>query len=250
MNRQERQWLLVDKYQGQESEAYLSDVAKLEAGVPLAYLIGHIPFLNTTIYLDSHPLIPRPETEYWAEHAIKEMSAQSEQSSFRVLDLCAGSGALGVAVAHSLANALVDFIEIDPSHLPTIAKNSNANNIETSRVNIYAGDLFSTSHGNPLPKYDFILTNPPYIDKSLNRTTQSVIDNEPELALYGGKAGMEIIERIINEAPIHLKQCGQLWIEHEPEQAEAIFKLASQQFIVTTHQDQYRVKRYSQLVLQ
>lgn len=250
MNRQERQWLLVDKYQGQKSEAYLSDVAKLEAGVPLAYLIGHLPFLNTTIYLDSHPLIPRPETEYWAEHAIKEMSAQGEQSSFRVLDLCAGSGALGVAVAHSFANALVDFIEIDSSHLPTIAKNCNANNIETSRVNIYAGDLFSISNGNPLPKYDFILTNPPYIDKSLNRTAQSVIDNEPELALYGGEAGMEIIARIIKEAPKHLNQGGQLWIEHEPEQTEAISKLASSQFIVTTHQDQYGVKRYSQLVLQ
>ncbi len=250
MNRQELEWLLVDKYQGQKSEAYLADVAKLEAGVPLSYLIGHIPFLNNTIYLDSQPLIPRPETEYWVEHAIRSLEPLRAVPSFRALDLCAGSGAIGVAVASCFQNALIDFIEIDSCHLPTIAKNCVKNHINKERVHIYTGDLFKTNSGIILPKYHLILTNPPYIDKSLNRTAQSVIDNEPELALYGGKAGMEIIARIIIEAPNHLNPDGQLWIEHEPEQTENIIKLASPHFSVTTHHDQYGVKRYSQLVLQ
>ncbi len=250
MNRQELEWLLVDKYRGEKSEAYLADVAKLEAGVPLAYLIGHIPFLNTTIYLDSKPLIPRPETEYWVEHVIKIISALPEQTSLQVLDLCAGSGAIGVAVANNVPSTLVDFIELDSNHLPAIIKNCMANGIGKDRVNIYVGDLFNIKSENQLPKYDFILTNPPYIDKTLNRTEQSVVDNEPALALYGGEAGMEIIARIIEEAPSYLATGGQLWIEHEPEQTEAIAKLASPRFNVTTHQDQYLVKRYSQLVLQ
>lgn len=250
MYRQEVEWLLVEKYHGQKSEAFLSDVAKLEAGVPLAYLIGHIPFLNSTIYLDSQPLIPRPETEYWVQEAIKNMLTRKTDGSFLVLDLCAGSGAIGVAVADAIPSALVDFIELDSAHLPTIAKNCVANNIDKTRVNIYTGNLFNINSKNHLPKYDFILTNPPYIDKSLNRTEQSVMDNEPELALYGGEAGMEIIARIIKDAPMYLAPRGQLWIEHEPEQDVVISKLASPRFLTTTHKDQYGVVRFSKLVLQ
>lgn len=250
MYRQEVGWLLVEKYKGQKSAAFLTDVAQLEAGVPLAYLIGHIPFLNSTIYLDSQPLIPRPETEYWVQEAVKNMTSRKTGGAFCVLDLCAGSGAIGVAVASAIPSALVDFIELDSAHLPTIAKNCVANNIDKTRINVYAGNLFNINSKNQLPKYDFILTNPPYIDKSLNRTEQSVMDNEPELALYGGKAGMEIIARIIKDAPMYLAPQGQLWIEHEPEQGEAISKLASSRFFVTTHKDQYDVIRFSKLVLQ
>lgn len=250
MNRQEVEWLLVDKYQGQKSAAFLSDVAKLEAGVPLAYLIGNIPFLSNTIYLDSQPLIPRPETEFWVEQAINEMSPYKGDSPLQVLDLCAGSGAIGVAVASSLTECLVDFIELDTRHLPTIAKNCVSNRIDKKRVQIHAGDLFKTNSGATLPKYHFILSNPPYIDKTLNRTEQSVMDNEPALALYGGEAGMEIIAKIIEEAPLHLLPQGQLWIEHEPEQGETIRNLASSRFLVSTHKDQYDVVRFSKLVLQ
>jgi release factor glutamine methyltransferase len=248
---QEIKWLLSEKYDGQKSEAFLADVAKLEAGVPLAYLIGHIPFLNCKIYLDSHPLIPRPETEFWTELAIKKIQASSAtQPEVHILDLCAGSGAIGVAVANSILSALVDFAELDSSHLPTIAKNCRLNQITNERVSIFASDLFNTASGRTLPRYNYILSNPPYIDKTLDRTEQSVVENEPALALYGGKAGMDNIKKIIEEAPNHLKPDGQLWLEHEPEQSEAILNLAQDMFYVTTHKDQYDVIRFSQLVLQ
>jgi release factor glutamine methyltransferase len=249
MYSQEVAWLLKEKYQGQKSEAFLTDVTKLEAGVPLAYLIGYLPFLGNIIYLDSHPLIPRPETEFWVEHVIKAIP-QSD-TPLKVLDLCAGSGAIGIAVASSLKNCLVDFIEIDSNHLPTIAKNCILNQITRERVHIYSGDLFNTSSGTTLPKYNLILTNPPYIDKSLGRTELSVTQNEPEIALYGGKAGLEIITKIITEAAQHLLPDGQLWIEHEPEQSSAIKKLAEEHhFLAITFTDQYSTERFSQLVLQ
>jgi release factor glutamine methyltransferase len=248
MYSQEKEWLLVEKYQGQKSEAFLADVAKLEAGVPLAYLIGHIPFLNSTIHLDSHPLIPRPETEFWVDKVIKIISELN--SPVYVLDLCAGSGAIGVAVAKGIQNSLVDFIELDANHLPTIAKNCRENQIDSERVNILEGDLFKLKTDKKLPEYNFILTNPPYIDKTLGRTDKSVIENEPALALYGGRDGIELIEEIIKKAPLHLKPGGQLWIEHEPEQSESIKNLAANKFVTTTHKDQYSVERVSQLVLQ
>ena len=94
-----------------------------------------------------------------------------------------------------------------------------------------------------------ILSNPPYIDPALDRTQTSVKDFEPHLALYGGESGMEIIEKIITDAAVHLNQDGQLWIEHEPEQGVLIQKVGAKAgFSVSTHTDQYEVERYSVLI--
>lgn len=241
MIRQEEQWLLNEKYKGEKTPDFLADFKQLKAGIPLAYLIGHVPFLGCQIYLDSKPLIPRPETEYWVEKAIKEVKGGN-----RVLDLCAGSGCIGVAVAKSLPTVQVDFAELDESHHPTIRKNLEANGLEISKSKIFGGDLFEKIS----EKYDFILSNPPYIDPALDRTEDGVKNHEPHLALYGGKSGIEIIRQIISDAPNHLNPDGQLWLEHEPEQAAAVAFLAIQAGFsrASSYPDQYGVLRYSVLV--
>lgn len=243
------EWLLKEKHNGEKCEAFFADLKRLAAGEPLGYVIGHSPFLDCRIYLDSHPLIPRPETEYWVEKTIAEIKKAGEAASprpLRILDLCAGSGAIGVAVAKAIPNAEVTFAEIDISHHTTILKNLEQDNIDFYRKKILGGDLFENVQG----KYDFILTNPPYIDPSLDRAEASVKNFEPHLALYGGTDGMELIERIISEAPQYLSANGQLWIEHEPEQSEMISKLADGRFAAThTFPDQYGIERYSILNL-
>lgn len=248
MNSQEHEWLLGEKYQGEKSDAFWADAARLEAGEPLAYVIGHIPFLNTTIDLTSRPLIPRPETEYWTSLVIDELNKLDSNTPLAVLDLCAGSGAIGVAIGHALPSTLLHFIELDSAHLPTIAKNCIENGIERERVHILTGDLFAVNE--PLPRFAAIVSNPPYIDPALDRAEASVKAFEPSIALYGGTSGMNIIERIIKEAPNHLLPHGLLYIEHEPEQVEAIKLLGEKNFSVSTHNDQYGVARFSKLVLQ
>lgn len=246
---QEEDWLLNEKYKGEKSEAFFTDLTRLQAGEPLAYIIGSIPFLDCVIHLDSKPLIPRTETEFWTEALIKEIKS-TKMPSPKILDLCAGSGAIGVAIAHSIPNSLVAFSEIDVNHLDTIKKNCLLNNIPVERFAVVAGDLFSTI-GDTLAKFDFIVSNPPYINpKRADQTEDSVKKYEPALALYGGVDGMDLIIKIINQAPEHLNQGGQLWLEHEPEQVEAIFEVAQDKFLVTTHKDQYRTPRFTQLVLQ
>ncbi len=248
---QEIEWLLEDKYNGEQTEAFFADCKSLALGEPLGYIIGHTPFLGCTIYLDSKPLIPRPETEFWTELAIKEIERSCPrqglgQDRLRVLDLCAGSGCIGVAVAKAVPSATVDFSEIDQSHISTIEKNVLENGIDIERTHIRHTNLFEALSGT----YDFILSNPPYIDAALNRTDESVIKNEPYIALFGGAGGMDVITQIIEKAPKHLERHGQLWIEHEPEQSEAIRNLAREhKFTCTTHHDQYGVERYSILVL-
>lgn len=247
---QEEGWLLAEKYNGEQSNAFLADLSRLQAGEPLAYLIGSIPFLDCTIYLDSKPLIPRTETEFWTESLIKVIKSTS-LSSPKVLDLCAGSGAIGVAVAHSIPDAELTFVELEAAHLETIQKNYLKNVISEDRARVMAGDLFTTVEELPLGKFDFIISNPPYINPELSHQTEdSVKNHEPALALYGGVDGMELIKKIIIEAPDFLNPGGQLWLEHEPEQVEAIKNLASPHFTVTTHLDQYQIARFTQLVLQ
>ena len=244
---QDIEWLLKEKYQGQESDAFFADVKKMALGEPVGYLIGHVPFLDTTIYLDSKPLIPRPETEFWTEQAIAEMKRGAAGAPLRILDLCAGSGCIGVAIAKAVPDATIDFSEIDERHLPTIKKNLEENDIALARTHIEHTNLFEAFKGT----YQYIVSNPPYIDMDLHRTDESVLKYEPYVALSGGLAGLEVIQSIIEQAPKHLERCGQLWIEHEPEQSEAIRNLAREHaFSCNTHTDQYDVERYSVLVLQ
>ncbi len=254
MKNQEIAWLLKEKYRGVESKAFHADCERLAAGEPLAYVIGHVPFLGSTIYLDSKPLIPRPETEFWAEKAIAAIRTVMESGAAakppRVLDLCAGSGAIGVAVTNALSSTHITFAELDPAHLPTIQKNLTENAIiydseRNQRTTVIQSDLLAKIEGI----FDFILCNPPYIDAAAHTVDESVATNEPHLALFGGENGMEIIERIIAGARASLAPAhGQLWLEHEPFQTAAILQLAHQHgFIVTTHLDQYGTARYSVL---
>ena len=253
---QEIEWLLKEKYVGKKSEAFFADCKRLALGEPLGYLIGHVPFLDCVIHLDSRPLIPRPETEFWTQRVITDIKtnypAHTPESTpganqLRILDLCAGSGCIGVAIAKAIPDAIVDFCEIDEKHLPTITKNLEDNAVDTTHTHLYHSNLFETFSGT----YQYIVSNPPYIDMDLGRTDENVLQNEPYIALSGGLAGLEVIQNIIEDAPKHLERHGQLWLEHEPEQSVAIRNLARQnKFTCTTHPDQYGVERYSVLVLQ
>lgn len=234
----ETKWLLDEKYNGITSEEFERDLERLAKGEPLAYVIGWIPFLHTKIYLDSRPLIPRPETEYWVEQAIKEIRDRGIEHP-KVLDLCAGSGCIGVAVLQAIPGAVVDFVEIDENHYKTIQKNIRENAINEHRTSILGGDLFERVSDT----YDMILTNPPYIDPvEITGVQPSVLEFEPTGALFGGLQGMECITRILKEISQFLKPGGILYIEHEPEQ-----ELLIQQLLpgITSHQDQFGIIRFS-----
>jgi release factor glutamine methyltransferase len=238
----EEEWLLREKYAGVAGPGFEADKGRLAAGEPLAYVIGWQPFLGLKIYLDSKPLIPRTETEWWVEECIGEVrrrqsqgrarsgplgqvlppsSAPSAPTSLRLLDLCAGSGAIGCAVLKHFPTAQVSFGEIDPAHGATIRKNIQMNDLRGLSYEVCIGDLFEPFKGR---QFDWILANPPYIPEG-RELPASVAGYEPELALYSGEDGLDLMRRIARELPSHLKKGGQAWVECDSPAAEAAAEL-------------------------
>lgn len=246
----EKEFLLQEKYNGVKNSEYETDVLRIENGEPLAYVIGFVPFLDCKIFLDSHPLIPRPETEYWVEKVIEKLKAESWhlkaiQKPLRVLDLFAGSGCIGVAVLKHAPDTMMDFGELEESHLPTIQKNVRENEIDETRTHILRTDVWDGITNS----YDIVCANPPYLSESrLNLIESSVLAYEPKKALFADENGFALIRRLIVGAGAHLNPKGLMYIEHEPEHAEMIQKCAREHgFGAETKQDQYGVLRYSVL---
>lgn len=268
INEQEKKWLLKEKYEGIETYEYEKECHMIDDGVPVAYLIGNIPFLGCAIDLSSKPLIPRPETEFWVDIFIKQVQQESsrrfnlrEDSSEvqppdmelgagfgpAILDIFAGSGCIGVAAAKQLPQSRVDFAELHPQHIQQIQKNLSINQVVG---NVFESDMFANV---PPKQYDYILANPPYIADDRQDTVQdSVQENEDHTALYAPDDGLYFIKKLIKQAPNYLAPKGEVWIEFDPWQKE----LLEQELSKNTHfshsflEDQYKKARVLILQLQ
>jgi len=234
--------LVRDKYDGDTSADIAADIARLSAGEPLAYVIGWIPFLGCRIHLASRPLIPRVETEYWSEKLIKHLEARFGDAPFTLLDLCAGSGAIGIAVLNALPNARVTFAELHEKHLPEIRENVERSGIDAGRGEIIKSDLFESLEG---VRFDIIATNPPYVP-SERELDASVCAYEPHEALYSGTDGLGHIRKIVSDAREHLLPSGELWLECDIAHAEEVRTLATAggALRATINDDQYGRPRY------
>lgn len=261
MIREER-WLLEEKYGGERSAAYGADLARLASGEPVAYVIGTQPFLGLDIHLDSKPLIPRVETEWWTNELLDELTkrlgafaerperdgagqggcsaenhaAPHTHSTAQFLDLCAGSGAIGCAALARLANARVSFGELDPAHEATIRKNVRENGLDESRTSVHIGDLFEPFGDRT---FDVIAANPPYVPSG-RALPASVGDYEPAAALFAGEDGLAVIRRIAAGLPSHLAQGGVAWIEIDRgHAAQAAMLFRERGFDARIRTDQY-----------
>jgi release factor glutamine methyltransferase len=241
--------LAQDKYDGDRDSDITEDLKRLAGGEPLAYVIGWIPFLNLKVWLGTpnvaRPLIPRPETEWWTEKLIEHLKYKFEDRPFTLLDLCAGSGAIGLAVLSAFPQARVSFGEIDPELKSGIQKNLEANMLDATRSDIRTGDLF-TPFGNE--RFDVIATNPPYIPQVHAATLEKgVTDFEPHQALFSGADGLGVIRKITAHFPKHLSTNGELWMECDISNIEAAEKLIATNspnlFESSIHMDQYNRPR-------
>jgi HemK-like putative methylase len=209
---------LRDKYGGKRTTAAKRDIARLQQGEHVSYVIGWTPFVGCRVDLSQKPLIPRPETEYWTEKAI-DMIRASGIARPSVLDLFCGSGCIGLAVLKHLSAARVEFADINSKYLAGIKKSIRASEVTGRRARYTTSDVFA-GVGNR--EYDFILANPPYIPTKGRAVAKSVLAQEPRPALFAGKDGLKYIYKLLREGKRHLKTGGVMIVEFDPPQKRAI----------------------------
>ena len=194
-------------------------------GEPLQYILGHTDFMGLDIRVAPGVLIPRPETEGLCELFLQEAKRRATQKSkqtCRILDLCTGSGCVAAWAGHAFAQASVSATDLSEDALAIARKNCAAHEAFPGQIEVLQGDLFEALPQGVQP-FDVILSNPPYIPSAtVDLLASEVKDHEPRLALDGGEAGMDVVSRIIAQAPGFLAPGGLLLMEIDETQEEAV----------------------------
>ena len=210
----DRAWLLAhikDDFDDQALLHYEQIIDRRAGREPLQYITGNQEFWGLPFKVTADVLIPRPETEFVVEAALKAVSREALPI---IIDVCTGSGCIAISLAKELLNAQVFATDRSGQALGIARENARMNQV-TDRIRFLAGDLFAPVEELDLHgKIDVIAANPPYIRASdLPALQPEVRDFEPEMALIAGPEGTEIGEAIIQQAPAFLKQNGTLIME-------------------------------------
>ena len=172
-------------------EDYFSDLKEYLSGKPIQKIINNLIICNTKINLDYKVLIPRLETEEFIEIIANKLNGNE-----KILDLCSGSGVIGLALKNKYKNLDMTLSDIDDEAIMQIKKNARLNNL---KVKIIKSDLFE----NIKEKYDVIICNPPYINENM-QLDNSVLDYEPHHALFAIDDGLYFYKKIIKELKNYL----------------------------------------------
>ena len=219
-------------------EEYCSLIERRCYGECAAYLTGKKEFRELEFIVNSSVLVPRPDTETLVDAALQaidlhitdyagtnnELLAPSPLN-IKILDLCTGSGAVAVALKHERP-----FIEVHASDISSealeIAEQNADRLLGENKILFFPGDLFDAlPSSDSAQPYSLIISNPPYIPSDEIQSLSLEVQNEPRIALDGGKSGLDIIKRIINKAPDYMQNNGVLLLEADPRQMEEIKSL-------------------------
>ena len=220
--------ILADRelYASEEIEAALMSCAqRVRNGEPLAYILGHWEFYGLQLYVDHHVLIPRDDTCAVTDLAIK--IALFFNQNPRILDLCTGSGCIGLAIASRVKDARVTLADISREAL-TVAKKNITRNHLSGKIACFQADALRKPPAF-LGKYDMIVSNPPYIStKDMQELDISVKDHEPHLALHGGSDGLDFYRAIAQNYKEALNPGGYLCFEFGDGQGDDVCAILEQ----------------------
>lgn len=215
------------------TEVQLADVAKFNELVarratrePLQHITGVAHFRYLTLQVGPGVFVPRPETELLGDAAISYLKARNA-TTHTVVELCAGSGALALAIATEVPGTKVHAVEISPDAFVWLEKNIAAHAEQLaavgSSVTAYLGDagdpeVLALLNG----QVDAVVTNPPYIPQDMIPRDPEARDHDPALALFGGEDGLDVARRVARVASSLLKPGGFVGMEHADVQGDSV----------------------------
>ncbi len=185
---QNKEYLMVYELEEVDEDLlniFKEDISKLCKHIPIQYITNKQEFMGLEFYVDENVLIPQPDTEILVEEVI---GIVKKEQKIKILDLCTGSGAIGISIAKNIENCEITLSDISNDAL-NVAKQNCINNRIENEIKIIHSDLFENIEG----KFDIIVSNPPYIKSDVIRTLDKEVQNEPILALDGGKDGLRYL---------------------------------------------------------
>jgi release factor glutamine methyltransferase len=216
-------YLRFDQPLEEEQLAPLRDLLKRRGdGVPLQHLLGSVTFHRRDFKTDARALIPRPETEELAEWLLKNVKLPQNP---RILDMGCGSGVLGLTLAADLPGSQAVLADLSPDALDLARENAAL--LEVSNATFIESDLFSALAGQT---FDLIVANLPYVPESDRPTLSKEVAHDPDLALFSGPDGLDLIRRFIPQAKDHLNPGGWLALEigiDQSAEVESLLRAAS-----------------------
>ena len=203
-------------------DAMDSAVQRILEGEPLAYVLGEWSFYGMTLYVDRNVLIPRDDTCAVTALAIKKGLFLDQEP--RILDLCTGSGCIGLAIANRVKDARVTLADVSRDALVVAKKNISRQKL-SGRVSCVQANALEPASAF-LGKFDMIVSNPPYVTSAeMEELPHSVKDFEPHLALHGGDDGLVFYRSIVENYTAALKPGGYLCFEFGMGQGDAVCEI-------------------------
>ncbi|HYM49797.1 MAG TPA: peptide chain release factor N(5)-glutamine methyltransferase [Candidatus Limnocylindrales bacterium] len=206
----------------QDRRRFRALVTRRASHVPVAYLVGIKEFYGHRLAVSPAVLIPRPETEILVERAIAFLRAHPTVR--RVIDVGTGSGAIAIALASAVRRLRVDAVELDRRALRVARRNVRDLGL-SSRIRVRQGDLLDGS-----TRVRCVVANLPYLSLDRRRHLPPDVRHEPVRALSGGRDGLDLIRRLLDQAPATLRAPGCLLLECDPAQARRVRGLATRAF--------------------
>lgn len=198
--------LVLDELEVNKLYEYLDKI--IYENVPIQYIIGEVSFYNEKYLVTPDVLIPRQDTEIIVEKAIEYINKYNLKIG---LDLCCGSGAIGISVCNNSNIDKMHFIDISKKALEVTSKNIEKNDVKKETITIYSNLFENLMTSNY--KYDIIMSNPPYIPTDEIDKLSDYVKSEPMLALDGGNTGLVFYEKIIDDARYFLNDNGYIMFE-------------------------------------
>lgn len=228
-------WLEAEKFAPEAIEQLEKWLSEREEGKPLQYIVGSTCFMGLDFRCDVRALIPRQDTETLVELALERIRTVRRP---KVLDLCAGTGAIGLSVLHFCPEAEVTLADISEDALSLTRENARALGLSAT---LRQGDLWEAVKNET---FDFVLSNPPYLTDQDMDDLMREVRYEPQLALRGGADGLSFYRRIADGLEKALREGGEAFLEVGCGQSSDVaILLKAQGFMVETHKDLCGVER-------